>query len=257
MSSVVDQKSIFDLKEADSPLVISVPHDGALIPEAIQKTMHDYALETPDRDTGISAVFEFENLKYSKIKANYSRYVVDLNRPAAGGALYAGQNETTVCPTTLFDERPIYLEGQEPNADEVAERVEQYWQPYHDHLQVLINQAKAEFGYCLLIDAHSIDAMVPRFFEGRLSDISVGTYDGNSCGNEVQQALSSVLQKQKDYSFVINDRFKGGYITRHYGEPQDSIHAIQLEHVKDVYDDNKCQCLTDFWQNALQALLNK
>ena len=248
---------IFDLTTSDSPLVISVPHDGALIPETIQKNMHGYALDTPDRDTGISAVFEFENLKYSKIKANYSRYVVDLNRPAAGGALYAGQNETTVCPTTLFDERPIYLEGQEPNADEVTERVEQYWQPYHDQLQALIDQAKAQFDFCLLIDAHSIDAVVPRFFEGRLSDISVGTYDGNSCGKTIQKALSVVLNKQVEYTHVINDRFKGGFITRHYGQPENNVHAIQLEHVKDIYHDDKCQYLSDFWQNALKALVKK
>ena len=248
---------IFDLTTSDSPLVISVPHDGALIPEAIQKTMHDYALDTPDRDTGISAVFEFENLKYSKIKANYSRYVVDLNRPAAGGALYAGQNETTVCPTTLFDERPIYLEGQSPSSDEVAKRVEQYWQPYHDQLQALIDQAKAQFGFCLLIDAHSIDAVVPRFFEGRLSDISVGTYDGNSCGKTIQKALSVVLNKQVEYTHVINDRFKGGFITRHYGQPENNVHAIQLEHAKDAYTDNKRQQLTIFWQQVIAALLVK
>ena len=121
----------------------------------------------------------------------------------------------------------------------------------------LIDQAKAQFGFCLLIDAHSIDAVVPRFFEGRLSDISVGTYDGNSCGNELQEALSSALQKQKDYSHVINDRFKGGFITRHYGQPQDNIHAIQLEHAKDIYTDNKRQQLTIFWQQVIAALLVK
>ncbi len=252
-----NKASVFELKQADSPLVISVPHDGALIPEVIQKTMHDYALDTPDRDTGIAQVFEFEALKYSKIKANFSRYVVDLNRPAAGGALYAGQNETTVCPTTLFDERPIYLDGKEPNAEEVAQRVETYWRPYHDQLQALIDQAKAKFGYCLLIDAHSIDAVVPRFFEGRLSDISVGTYDGNSCGNELQEALSSALQKQKDYSHVINDRFKGGFITRHYGQPQANIHAIQLEHVKDVYAGKGCIELMQFWQHVIGLLLKQ
>ncbi|WP_179952226.1 N-formylglutamate amidohydrolase [Marinicella rhabdoformis] len=246
---------IFDLTTSDSPLVISVPHDGALIPETIQKNMHGYALDTPDRDTGISSVFEFENLKYSKIKANYSRYVVDLNRPAAGGALYAGQNETTVCPTTLFDERPIYLSGHEPSAEEVAHRVETYWRPYHVRLQALIDKAKAKFGFCLLIDAHSIDAVVPRFFEGRLSDISVGTYDGKSCSDSIQNTLIHHLSRQSNYSYVINDRFKGGYITRQYGQPQDGIHAVQLEHAKSVYGDNKRHELTAFWLNGLNKLL--
>lgn len=248
-------KDLFELRQQNSPLVISVPHDGALIPEEIKESMHDYAKDTPDRDTGISAVFEFDGLKYSKIKANYSRYVVDLNRPATGGALYAGQNETTVCPTSLFDERPIYLTDLAPSAADVAKRVEQYWQPYHDQLQALIDRAKAQFGYCLLIDAHSIDAEVPRFFEGRLPDISVGTYDGQSCDPAIEQQLRHALSRQSSYSYVLNDRFKGGYITRHYGQPQSEVHAIQLEHVKEVYAEDNRHGLTQFWKATLSALL--
>lgn len=249
-------KAVFELAVADSPLVISVPHDGALIPEAIQKNMHDYALDTPDRDSGISAVFEFTGFQYSKIKANYSRYVVDLNRPATGGALYAGQNETTVCPTTLFDERPIYLAGQEPRVADVQQRVADYWQPYHDQLQSLVERAVEKFGCCLLIDAHSIDAEVPRFFEGRLSDISVGTFDRKSCGAGIEGLLLNALEQQTNYSHVVNDRFKGGFITRHYGRPESGVHAIQLEHVKDMYAGDRCQDLTDFWQTVIQKLLH-
>lgn len=249
-------KDLFDLRRQDSPLVISVPHDGALIPEGIESRMHEYAWDSPDRDTGISNVFEFTGFNYSKIKANYSRYVVDLNRPATGGALYAGQNETTVCPTTLFDERPIYLAGQEPRAADVQQRVADYWQPYHDQLQSLVERAVEKFGCCLLIDAHSIDAVVPRFFEGRLADISVGTDDGKSCGTSLEQALRRSLEQQKSYSYVVNGRFKGGYITRHYGNPDSNIHAIQLEHVKDTYAGDGCQALSAFWQKVIQKLLH-
>jgi len=254
--------SLFELKQSDSPLVISVPHDGALIPEDILVTMNADVINSTDRDYLIGDVFEFSGMSYSKIKANYSRHVIDLNRPASGEALYQGQTETELCPTSTFDFHAIYKTGCQPNESEIQRRIKTYWQPYHSQLIQLIEKARAQFGYCLLIDAHSIDNRVPRFFNGQLPDINVGTFESKSCAPEIEQLLMAELSKQSQFNFVANGRFKGGFITRNYGHPDKAVHAIQLEHAKSCYLDSqpslsdRADQLRDFWQQTLLVLLS-
>ncbi len=254
--------SIFELIQADSPLVISVPHDGALIPDEVLVTMKPGILESTDRDYLIDPVFEFTDLKYSKISANYSRHLIDLNRPASGEALYSNQAETELCPTSTFDFQTIYQAGKEPDQTEVNRRIELYWQPYHDQLNAMIQTAVQNHGYCLLIDAHSIDDEVPRFFEGHLPDINVGTFSGQSCAAEYEHLVNEMLTAQSEFSHVVNGRFKGGHITRHYGRPHQHVHAIQLEHAKSCYLDpdlslsTKSEILRQLWKNILRNLLS-
>lgn len=253
--------SIFELEQADSPLVISVPHDGALIPDDVMAVMNAEVLNSSDRDYLIDEVFEFDEFKYSKIKANYSRHVIDLNRPADGHALYTNQTETELCPTTTFDFRAIYEAGHTPVQAEIKRRIELYWQPYHDQLQRLITAAKDQFGFCLLIDAHSIDDQVPRFFAGRLPHINIGTYAGKSCAQELEDLVLAELAAQDGFSYISNARFKGGFITRHYGQPQENVHCLQLEHAKRAYltEDGKLSeksnQLRQFWSQAISKLL--
>jgi N-formylglutamate deformylase len=257
--SIIDL-NIFELQQAASPLVISVPHDGALIPDDVLATMNPAILDSTDRDYLIGEVFDFADLACSKIKANYSRHVIDLNRPASGEALYQGQTETELCPTSTFDFKPIYQSNLEPSQAEIQRRIDLYWQPYHAQLTQLIRSAKDQFGYCLLIDAHSIDAAVPRFFEGQLPDINVGTFSGKSCSPIIEQKLLDELSKQTEFSYVANGRFKGGFITRHFGQPANKVHAIQLEHAKSCYLNevqalsDSSQRLTQLWQRILSAL---
>ena len=243
-------------------MVISVPHDGALIPEDIRATMHAGVLDSTDRDLLISEVFAFSDLTCSMIRARYSRHVIDLNRPATGEALYQGRAETELCPTTTFDWQPVYQPGNEPDEAEVKRRIELYWQPYHQQLQALIDTAVDEFGWCLLIDAHSIDARVPRFFEGQLPDINVGTNDGLSCAPEIEAKLMRLLEAQSEFTVINNGRFKGGFITRHHGRPDQGVSAIQLEHSKRAYLNEgqklspRGQLLRQFWEHTLHELVD-
>lgn len=255
--------SVFELRQAHSPLVISVPHDGALIPDEIQARMNPAVMDSTDRDLLISEVFDFATPECSVIKASHSRHVIDLNRPPDGQALYQNQQETQLCPTSTFDWKPVYLAGQEPDAAEIRQRTMAYWQPYHDQLQALIDEAVAAFGHCLLIDAHSIDAQVPRFFSGILPDINVGTNQGVSCAPDLASCLMNCLSAQTEFSVVNNGRFKGGYITRHYGQPDRGVHAIQLEHNKNAYLNEQQKLsprgvkLQHFWQQTLAKLIKR
>ena len=81
----------------------------------------------------------------------------------------------------------------------------------------------------LLFEAHTIRSRVPRLFDGRLPDINLGTADGKSCASDLAALLIETAGEAEAYTSVLNGRFKGGYITRHYGRPADGVHAVQLE----------------------------
>ena len=251
--------SVFELTTGQSPLIISIPHDGGHVPPAIMKKMHAYAHDTPDRDLLISEVFNFhENLDATRIKANVSRYVIDLNRSSADKPLYPGQSETELCPTTLFDHRPIYHPDQNPDQEQVQQRIQDYWQPYHSTLDTEIRRIKALHGFCILIDAHSIAPEVPRFFDGTLPDINVGTNNGASCNDSIEKAIMQQLQQQNAFSHVLNGRFKGGHITRHYGSPENNVHAVQFEIAQSTYLDNDKIChQATVLRTLLQTILSQ
>ncbi len=89
----------------------------------------------------------------------------------------------------------------------------------------------------MLWDAHSICSELPRFFEGKLPDLNLGTADGRACAPAVQAAAEAPMKAQGGYTHVSNGRFKGGWITRHYGAPGSGVHALQLELCQCTYMD--------------------
>jgi len=218
----------YTLTQGRVPLLISMPHNGQQIPPDIAAMMQPFALTVPDTDWYLDRLYAFaKDLGCGLINPVNSRYVIDLNRPPDNAVLYAGANNTELCPTSAFDLRSLYRDGKTPDETEVARRIDLYWRPYHRALQQELARLKAEHGYAILFEAHTIRSQVPRFFDGRLTDINFGTADGASCGDTLRDAFTAV--DTGHYSNVLNGRFKGGYITRHYGKPADHIHAVQLE----------------------------
>ena len=230
----------FLFEPGDSALLISVPHAGTHIPESLHARMTPTALAVPDTDWHVPRLYSWRReLRATLLVATLSRYVVDLNRPPDGAPLYPGQAETGVCPTRSFGDQALYQPGQSPEAGEIRQRVEQYWQPYHRRLAEAIDTIRTEHGHCILWDAHSIRSRVPLFFEGRLPDLNVGTADGCSCSRRREQGVMQALAAQERFSAVLNGRFKGGYITRHYGDPARGVDAIQLEIAQEAYLDEQ------------------
>ena len=204
-----------------------MPHTGTYIPEALLSRMTPAAKARADTDWHLERLYDFlVELDASVLVATHSRYVVDLNRPPDGANLYPGRDTTAIVPVDTFFKSPIYLSDLELQESEIKQRVGEYWKPYHAKLAEALAAIKARHGIALLWDAHSIFSVVPRFFEGRLTDFNLGTADGKSCARGVGERL---LAKVRGYSAVLNGRFKGGYITRHYGDPGEGIHAVQLE----------------------------
>ncbi|MCE7951518.1 MAG: N-formylglutamate deformylase [Xanthomonadales bacterium PRO7] len=230
--------NVFTLHRGTAPLFVSLPHDGTAIPDDIAARMTPAARRVPDTDWHVSRLYAFaRELGASMIVPNFSRYVVDLNRPPDDVSLYPGQNTTGLCPIVQFSGEKIYLPGQEPTPDEIAQRVECYWRPYHDALTAEIARIKAAHGRVVLWEGHSIRSVVPFLFDGRLPDFNLGTANGASCSADLQRRLSGVLAAQEKYTFVVNGRFKGGYITRRYGDPANGVDAVQLELAQSNYMD--------------------
>lgn len=211
-------------------LVVSCPHPGTYVPEAILDRMTDAGRALIDTDWHVDKLYDFlPEFDATFIRANVSRYVADLNRDPEGQALYPGRFETAMCPVVTFAGEAIYRERKELECTEITERQERYWRPYHAKLADALAEARSRHGYALLLDAHSILSHVPSLFEGRLPDLNLGTMDGKSCAPSIERAAAEALQRNSKFNFVSNGRFKGGYITRHYGNPAKQVHALQLE----------------------------
>lgn len=220
---------VFSFTEGSTPLLISIPHDGRNLLPGQGKRMTQQGREIPDTDWFVKDLYAFAGeAGASTIAANFSRYVVDLNRPVTDDQMYAGQVSTGLCPLQTFAGDEIYLAGEEISAAEQEARIQDYWRPYHDKIQATISRLKNEFGYALLWDAHSIASEVPRLFPGVLTDLNIGTNGGASCSFACESAVMAVAGTSV-FSSVSNGRFRGGFITRHYGDPEEDVHAIQLE----------------------------
>lgn len=223
-------EATFTLIRGTSPLVVSMPHVGTCLPDWLKRRLTEEALALSDTDWYLDELYDFlEALDATIIIATHSRYVIDLNRPLNDANLYPGQNSTGLCPKNSFSQKPLYLKGLEPSTVEISSRISGYWQPYHDALADELVRIKLLHGKAMLWDAHSICSYLPRFFDGELPNLSIGTADNQSCAASLTQALELALAKFPQYSYAINGRFKGGYITRRYGQPEHNTHAVQLE----------------------------
>jgi N-formylglutamate deformylase len=226
----------FILNPGTAPLLVSMPHTGTDIPADLAEDYVPRALAVEDSDWHLARVYNrLPALGASVLRPRYSRYVIDLNRPPDDTPMYPGAANTELCPTRFFTGDPLYRQGREPSPEERRRRLETYWRPYHQALREALDRIKAEHGFALLWDAHSIRSEIPWLFDGVLPDLNIGTAGGTSAHASITQAVADAAARYADVSHVVNGRFKGGYITRHYGEPAQHVHAVQLEMCQSLY----------------------
>jgi len=226
----------FTLHRGTRPLLVSMPHVGTHLPATVSQRLTAEARTVPDTDWHLERLYDFARaLGASILVATHSRYVIDLNRPPDNANLYPGQDTTGLCPVDTFDKTPLYANGQGPDEDEIAARREAIWRPYHAALAEELSRLRAEHGTVALWDAHSIRSVLPRFFEGKLPDFNLGTANGESCDPALAEQLLDLALDMPGHTGVLNGRFKGGYITRQYGQPKQGVHAVQLELAQSAY----------------------
>jgi len=213
----------------ESPLILGQPHTGTFVPPPILARLNERGQLLADTDWHVHVLYENLAPEATIVRANFHRYVIDANRDPAGDSLYPGQNTTGLCPQTDFDGEPIWKDGQAPNATDIAERIRDYHRPYHQALADQIRRVHAKHGVAILYDCHSIRSKIRFLFEGTLPDFNIGTKGGTTCSPAIETAAVEVCGAAKNYTSVLNGRFTGGWTTRHYGRPDQGIHAIQME----------------------------
>ena len=243
------------LHRGSVPLLVSMPHIGTEIPTDLQDGFVPRALAVEDADWHLDRLYNFlPSLGASVLTPRYARYEIDLNRPPDDAPMYPGASNTELCPTRFFTGDALYKVGCEPRGPERAARRSTYWQPYHSALARELARIKGLHGYALLWDAHSIRSHIPWLFDGRLPDLNIGTASGASADASIADAVMGAVSS--GVTHVVNGRFKGGYITRHYGAPQDHVHAVQLEKCQSLYMQQEAPFAYDVHKAAqIQPLL--
>jgi len=223
--------------EGDRPLLLAQPHVGTWLPEAVEARLTATGRARTDTDWHVDRLYADLVPGATIVRARFSRYLIDPNRPPDDRSLYPGRNTTGLCPLTDFDGRPLYLAGREPDAAERGIRLDSYWRPYHEALDRQLARLRRRFGHVLLYDCHSIRSGIPRLFTGRLPDLNLGTDDRRSAHPLLIETAERVLAEaaERGFSRVTDGRFKGGYTTRHYGRPAAGISALQMELAQATY----------------------
>jgi N-formylglutamate deformylase len=242
--------NLFTLRRGNAPLILSIPHAGTEIPEEFSGVFVSGWLARKDADWYLAELYAFAaELDATILTAKISRSVIDLNRDPSGVSLYPGQATTGLCPTETFDGENLY-QGATPDDAEIARRREKYFAPYHAALTAEIARLRTLHERVVLYDCHSIRSHIPRLFPGELPQFNIGTNDNKACDPALTAQVAAVCAAS-GFSHVVNGRFKGGWITRHYGNPAGGVHAIQMELGCRGYMDEPAAPGPDNWPTPL------
>ena len=218
-----------------SPVILAFPHTGTDVPGAIMGRLNVEGKKLRDTDWHVDRLYDGLLAEATTVRATFHRYVIDANRDPSGKSLYPGQNTTSLVPMTDFDDRPIWNEGMEPDGAALEDTLKRFHAPYHAALQAEVERVRAAHGVAVLYDCHSIRSMCPFLFEGRLPDFNIGTDNGRTCAPGIERRVAEICGAAEGYSSVVNGRFRGGWTTRHYGNPAGGVHEMQMELAQSAY----------------------
>jgi formiminoglutamase len=247
------QSDWLHITHGDAPLVVSIPHAGTLIPPEIEARLASPWLARKDADWWMPELYAFAaDLGATIVRTGVSRTMIDVNRDPSGASLYPGQATTGLCPVDTFDGEPLYREGLAPDEAEIAARRATFFEPYHAALRAELDRLVALHGKVVLYDAHSIRSRAPRLFDSELPQFNIGTNSGGSCAPALTTAVEAACDAT-DLPRVTNGRFKGGWITRHYGQPDQGVHAVQMELACRGYIDEPQVLTPETWPTPFHA----
>ncbi|WP_112323428.1 N-formylglutamate deformylase [Oceanibium sediminis] len=251
-----------EVTRGDSPVVLGLPHTGTWLPDDISARLNERGRGLDDTDWHIHTLYEGLLPGATTVRATFHRYVIDANRDPSGASLYPGQNTTGLVPLTDFDGVDIW--DTPPSEAEVEERRLAFHAPYHAAIEAELERVRAIHGVAILYDCHSIRSHIPFLFDGTLPDFNIGTNNGTTCAPVIEAAVRDICDGAEGYTSTLNGRFKGGWTTRHYGRPDEGLHAIQMELAQSTYltaeqapwayDETKAGRLRGHLSDILQSL---
>lgn len=251
-----------EVSQGTGPIVLGLPHTGTHVPEDVANALNETGCQLADTDWHIHRLYDGLVGDATTVRATVHRYVIDANRDPTGVSLYPGQNTTTLVPLTDFDGTPIWTIP--PSDEDITRRRECFHAPYHAALEAELERVRALHGSAILFDCHSIRSEIPFLFDGVLPDFNVGTNGGQTCDPKIEDTVAGICAGAEGFTSILNGRFKGGWTTRHYGRPEEGIHAIQLElaqstylteeHAPWTYDPGKADRLRAVLKNILSHL---
>lgn len=203
------------------PIVVSMPHSGTWIPDSMKAQLIKGTI-LPNMDWYIPLLYCFlKDMNITMIENHVSRYVIDPNRPLELEGSNNYKTDLIYTHTTLG--YPMYQ--QLLNKEEIQERIDLYYKPYHETLKQLIDEKKKYFSKVYLIDLHSFGADMN-------CDIIIGNRKGQTMNQQLFSFVHQQLEKQ-GFKVIDNEPFQGGFITRHYAS-QD-VETLQIEIVYKKY----------------------
>jgi formiminoglutamase len=257
-----DEANPVDVSQGSGPIIFGQPHSGTYVPKDIYANLNPLGRQLLDTDWHVPQLYDGLMANATVVKANFSRYVIDPNRDPEGSNLYPGQNSTGLVPLSTFDGEPIWINPL--TAEDIEQRLKHYHAQYHRCLSAEIERVKEIHGIAVVYDCHSIRSQIPYLFDNRLPDLNIGDNSGDSCAAGFTASVENVCAKLSRHTHVINGRFRGGWTTRHYGQPQDGVHAIQMELAQRAYlqselppfnyDVDKASSLRSVLSDILQAI---
>jgi N-formylglutamate deformylase len=253
-----------EVLQGHGPLILGLPHTGTHVPDDVRVNLNARGRELSDTDWHIEKLYADLLPEITTVRATFHRYVIDANRDPSGASLYPGKNTTGLVPLTDFDGHNIW--ASPPDEKEIERRRHAFHAPYHAALNAEMERVHAQHGIVILYDCHSIRSHIPFLFEGVLPDFNIGTNNGETCAREIEDGVTKICAKAESYTSILNGRFKGGWTTRHYGQPEKNWHAIQMELAQStylsaeaspwIYDDEKSVKLRAHLKEILSTLEN-
>ena len=237
-----------------SPLVLSSPHSGSIYPASfLASSRLDIATLRRSEDAYVDELF-MGGLKSGAplLRAHFPRAYLDLNRepyeldprmfdarlpPFANTRSVRVAGGLGTVARVVGDSQEIY--ARRLRLDEVLARIEALYQPYHRTLEALLTRAWQNFGAAVLIDCHSMPSLSTcqpsRESERKVkADFVLGDRYGTSCAADLVDRAEHEL-RGLGYSVLRNKPYAGGFITEHYGDPGNNLHAIQIEINRGLY----------------------
>ena len=255
----------FNTKEIKFPVVLSSPHSGTMFPpEFLENTvLSEKELRTSEDCFVTEIIREASDAGIPLLSMNIPRTFIDVNRDKIelDDKMFfdVPQKSDTVgsrrCRVGLGVVHRIVYQNKNIydgllSSQEVAERIKNVYDPYHKRLKQLVDKCVRKFGFCLLVDCHSMPSIICNIMnESKPLDFCLCTLFDESCPTQMSEFLSRELEN-KNYRVEFNRPYAGAYIAFNYCQPRKNIYTLQIEINRSLYMHEKTYKKNKYFQKV-------